>query len=68
MKPKIIHITDKPVGVQHRAADTTRADDILGWETQYSPVEGLAEIIDWYIDSQEEESVRDNLESLLHER
>ncbi|NLV11588.1 NAD-dependent epimerase/dehydratase family protein [Halomicrobium mukohataei] len=67
-KPEINHMTDKPVGVRHRAADTTRAEDLLGWEPQYSLVEGLAETIDWYIDSHEEESVRENLESLLHER
>jgi len=66
--PKIDHMTDKPVGVRHRAADTSRAEDLLGWEPQYSLAEGLAETIDWYTDSHEEVAVRENLETLLHER
>jgi UDP-glucose 4-epimerase len=65
---EIDHMTDKPVGVRHRAADTTRAEELLGWEPQYTLEEGLDETIDWYVENRDQEYVRDNLESLLHER
>lgn len=62
------YMTDKPVGVRHRAADTTRSEEILGWEPEYTLEDGLAETIDWYVENREREYVTDNLESLLHER
>lgn len=65
---EIDYMTDKPVGVRHRAANTSRAEELLGWEPQYSLEEGLAETIDWYVDNRDEEYVRENLERLLHER
>ena len=65
---EIDHMTDKPVGVRHRAADTSRAEELLGWDREYSLEEGLAEAIDWYVDNRDEEYVRENLETLLHER
>lgn len=65
---EINHMTDKPVGVRHRAADTTRAEELLGWEPKYTLEEGLAETIDWYVENREKEYVRENLETLLHER
>jgi len=65
---KIDHMTDKPVGVRHRAADTTRAEQLLGWEPEYSPEDGMAETIDWYVENRDEEYVQDNLKTLLHER
>jgi UDP-glucose 4-epimerase len=65
---EINHMTDKPVGVRHRAADTTRAEELLGWEPEYTLEEGLAETIDWYVENREKEYVRENLETLLHER
>jgi UDP-glucose 4-epimerase len=64
----INHMTDKPVGVRHRAADTTRAEELLGWEPEYSLEDGMAETIDWYVENRDEEYVRENLETLLHER
>jgi len=64
----IDRMTDKPVGVRHRAADTTRAEELLGWEPEYTLEDGLAETIDWYVENRDEEYVRRNLESLLHER
>ena len=66
--PEIDHMTDKPVGVRHRAADTTRAEELLGWEPEYSLEDGLAETIDWYTANRDQEYVRENLETLLHER
>ncbi|MFB6151951.1 MAG: NAD-dependent epimerase/dehydratase family protein [Haloarculaceae archaeon] len=65
---EIDHMTDKPVGVRHRAADTTRAEELLGWEPRYTLAEGLAETVDWYVDNRDREYVRENLETLLHER
>jgi UDP-glucose 4-epimerase len=65
---EINHMTDKPVGVRHRAADTTRAEELLGWEPEYSLEDGMAETIDWYVENRDEEYVRENLETLLHER
>jgi len=68
-RPDIInHLTDKPMGVRHRAADTSRAELLLGWEPEYTLEQGIAETIEWYTATRDEEYVRDNLESLLHER
>ncbi|MFB6301600.1 MAG: NAD-dependent epimerase/dehydratase family protein [Haloferacaceae archaeon] len=67
-KPEMNYMTDKPVGVRHRAADTTRAEDLLGWEPEYTLEDGLAETIDWYTAHRDREYVRENLETLLHER
>jgi UDP-glucose 4-epimerase len=66
--PAMNYMTDKPVGVRHRAADTTRAEELLGWEPEYSLEEGLAETIDWYTANRDRQYVRENLETLLHER
>jgi UDP-glucose 4-epimerase len=65
---EVNHMTDKPVGVRHRAADTARAEELLGWEPEYSLDGGMAETIDWYVENRDEEYVRENLETLLHER
>jgi len=65
---EIAHLTDKPVGVRHRAADTTRAEELLGWEPEYDLADGLAETIDWYIKNRDREEVRENMETLLQER
>jgi UDP-glucose 4-epimerase len=64
----INHMTDKPVGVRHRAADTSRAEELLGWEPEYSLEDGLADTIDWYVENRDKGYVRENLETLLHER
>lgn len=65
---EIDHMTEKPVGVRHRAADTNLARDLLGWSPDYSLEDGLAETIDWYVESNDRKYVRKNLETLLHER
>ncbi len=62
------HLTDKPVGVRHRAADTTRAEEVLGWEPEYSVQEGIERTLSWYTDARDREYVQENLETLLHER
>jgi len=64
----INYMTDKPVGVRHRAADTTRAEELLGWEPQYTVEEGIKNTLDWYVDNRDREYVSENLETLLHER
>ena len=65
---EINYMTDKPVGVRHRAADTTRAEELLGWEPQYTVEEGIKNTLDWYLEHRDREYVRENLETLLHER
>jgi nucleoside-diphosphate-sugar epimerase len=65
---EIDHMTDKPEGVRHRAADTTRAEELLDWEPEYTLEEGIENTLDWYTDARDEEYVRENLETLLHER
>jgi UDP-glucose 4-epimerase len=62
------HMTDKPVGVKHRAADTTRAEELLGWEPEYTLEDGIERTLDWYTGARDREYVRENLETLLHER
>jgi len=65
---EIDHLTDKPVGVRHRAADTRKANRVLGWEPEYSLQDGIEATLDWYVEHRDEEYVRENLETLLHER
>lgn len=62
------YLTDKPVGVRHRAADTTRAEELLGWEPEYTLQDGIERTLDWYLDNRDPERVAANLETLLHER
>jgi UDP-glucose 4-epimerase len=65
---EINYMTDKPEGVRHRAADTTRAEELLGWEPECTVEEGIQNTLDWYLDNRDKEYVRENLETLLHER
>lgn len=65
---EIDYLTDKPVGVKHRAADTTRAEDLLGWEPEYTLEEGIGRTLDWYLEARDAEYVRENLATLLYER
>jgi UDP-glucose 4-epimerase len=46
-------MTDKPQGVRHRAADTTRAEELLGWEPEYTVEEGIQNTLDWYLDNRD---------------
>ena len=65
---EVEYLTDKPVGVRHRAADTTRAEELLGWEPRHTLQDGIDRTVDWYQEHRDEDYVRDNLETLLHER
>ncbi|PSQ18863.1 nucleoside-diphosphate sugar epimerase [Halobacteriales archaeon QS_8_69_26] len=62
------YLTDKPVGVRHRAADTTRAEELLGWEPEYDLADGIERTVEWYTNNRDRDYVRENLETLLHER
>lgn len=37
---EVDYMTDKPVGVRHRAADTSRAEELLGWTPEYTLEQG----------------------------
>jgi len=60
--------TNKPVGVYSRAADLTRARELLGWEPSTSFAEGLIPTVGWYYASREPEDVAARLGLLLTER
>jgi UDP-glucose 4-epimerase len=64
----IDYMTGKPVGVRHRAADTSRAERALGWVPEYTLEQGIAETVKWYTEAREKDYVRENLQTLLHER
>lgn len=64
----INYMTDKPEGVRHRAANTTRAEELLGWEPEYTVEEGIKNTLDWYVNNRDQKYVRKNLETLFHER
>lgn len=57
---KIDYMTDSPEVVCHRAADTTRAKELLDWKPKHT--------LDWYTDARDEKHVKENLETLPHER
>jgi len=58
----------KPTGVFSRAADLTRARQLLGWEPQTSFRQGLSRTIEWYYTSHDRAFVHENLATLLTER
>ena len=62
------YLTEKPVGVKHRAADTGRVEELLDWQPEYTLQEGLAETIDWYVEVHDRQSVAAELDARLHER
>jgi UDP-glucose 4-epimerase len=67
--PKAIAFdTSKPVGVYSRAADLTRARQLLDWEPKTSFQEGLRRTIKWYYSTHDVEQVSSRLGVLLTER
>lgn len=42
---------DKPVGVRSPAADTTRIQQLTGWQPATALAEGVARTSDWYVES-----------------
>jgi UDP-glucose 4-epimerase len=65
---RIIHDLSKPEGVASRAADLTRARNVLGWEPIVSYNEGFEKTIDWYFGNKNKSVVKSNLDRLLIER
>lgn len=65
---KIFFDTSKPEGVFSRAADLTRARQLLGWEPRTSFDEGLKRTIDWYYSTKNKDEVARKLRILLFER
>lgn len=64
----IKHLTDKPVGVVHRALDTTFAERTTGWKPRVSFAEGTRRTVQWYVDNHNSEDVSARLSRLLMER
>ncbi len=68
-RPKrILHDLSKPQGVASRAADLTRARELLGWSPQVSYREGFEKTVEWYFSTKDRDSVKANLKQLLIER
>jgi len=68
-EPKEIKFdTTKPIGVYSRAADLTRARQLLNWEPQTPFEEGMRRTIKWYYDTHQVEQVKMQLGTLLTER
>lgn len=65
---RIYHDLSKPQGVASRAADLTKAREILGWKPSVSYEEGFRKTIEWYINSHTKEAVKTNFKRLLFER
>ena len=45
---KIIYDTSKPEGQQRKAADTSKAEKLIGFQAEISLEEGLRQTIDWF--------------------
>ena len=58
----------KPQGVASRAADLTKAKDVLGFSPKVSYQEGFKKTADWYFANRDFNAVKANLEKLLVER
>ncbi|UCH37348.1 MAG: NAD-dependent dehydratase, partial [Candidatus Bathyarchaeota archaeon] len=58
----------KPQGVASRAADLTKARQVLSWEPQTSYYEGFKKTIEWYTQTHDQNQVRANLQTILMER
>ena len=65
---KIERDLSKPQGVASRAADLTRARQVLDWEPRVSYREGFKKTIDWYYANHDAAAVRANLDKVLLER
>lgn len=68
-KPKRIkYDLSKPQGVASRAADLTKARELLRWEPKVSYKEGFTKTMKWYFANKKTEEVKANLSHLLVER
>jgi UDP-glucose 4-epimerase len=67
--PSSIHFdTSRPVGVFSRAADLSRARQLLNWEPATSFANGLERTVRWYLNDRTPEVVAQSLDVLLSER
>ena len=64
----IRHLIDKPVGVLHRALDGRLAKQKCGWQPQMTFEDGIRKTIEWYTETHERHTVREQLASLLMRR
>ncbi len=62
------HLSDKPVGVKHRALDAIFAKKSCGWEPKVSLEEGMRRTIEWYVENRDVDAVRAQLGELLMAR
>lgn len=60
--------TDRPVGVQSRAADCNKIEGIFGWKPTYSLDQGLEELVAWYERERMPEMTSLKLRKLLLDR
>lgn len=64
----VIHLTDKPVGVVHRALDQSFARITTGWQPLVSFSEGTRRTVQWYLANNDPEDVAARIGHLLMER
>ncbi|MFH0897530.1 MAG: NAD-dependent epimerase/dehydratase family protein [Candidatus Bathyarchaeota archaeon] len=68
-KPRIMeHDSSKPTGVESRAADLTRARELLGWQPKITFEQGIEKTINWYVKNKRREEVKTKLDQILMER
>jgi nucleoside-diphosphate-sugar epimerase len=65
---EINHDLSKPQGVASRAADLSRAKEVLVWSPKVSYEEGFRRTIEWYFARKKPDHVRADLDRLLMER
>ena len=62
---RIVHDLSKPEGVASRAADLTRAKNLLQWSPRTSYEEGFRKTAEWYFANKDVNEVRASLEKYL---
>jgi nucleoside-diphosphate-sugar epimerase len=55
--PKIVKLTDMPVGPMNRVASNDKAKELLGWQPKFTLSKGLVETVEWYKASRTKEQV-----------
>lgn len=65
---KIARDLTKPQGVASRAADLSKARELLGWEPKIGYMDGFQKTIEWYLKNNDKKLVKNQLEKLLMER
>lgn len=61
----IKYLTDKPVGVLHRALDGLFAKEACGWSPKTSLEEGIEKTVKWYVENKDPREIESQLNSLL---